>query len=129
VPKQSHSLLQGQDCNLLLEFQLAVDLRDLHVSYRDYDPDDNPPVLHQKDLLVMSDYPLYEKFAKLSQQEEDWGLLGSWEKIRDQQGWRSCLEDHCAELKGHRVVWRKEADPYQVRLLKSAQQQRLKSQC
>ncbi|MGV0025759.1 DNA phosphorothioation-associated putative methyltransferase [Phormidesmis priestleyi] len=112
-----------------LSTSMQVDLRDLHVSYRDYDPDDNPPVLHQKDLLVMSDYPLYEKFAKLSRQEEDWGLFGDWEKIRDQRGWRSCLEDHCAELKGHRVVWRKDADPYQVRLLKSAQRQRLKSQC
>lgn len=45
---------------------MQVDLRDLHVSYRDYDSNDNSPVLHQKDLLVMSDYPLYGKFAKLS---------------------------------------------------------------
>jgi DNA phosphorothioation-associated putative methyltransferase len=100
---------------------MQVDLRDLHVSYRDYDPDDNPPVLHQKDLLVMSDYPLYEKFAKLSRQEKDWGLLGDWEKIRDRRGWQKCLEDHCAELKGHRVVWRKDADPYRIKLLKSVQ--------
>ena len=96
-----------------------VDLRDLHVSYRNYDPVDNPPVLHQKDLLVMSDYPLYEKFAKLSRQEEDWDLLKDWEKIRDRRGWLKCLEDHCAELKGHRVVWQKDADPYRVKLVQS----------
>ncbi len=99
---------------------VQVDLRDLHVSYRDYDLGDNPPVLHQKDLLVMSDYPLYEKFAKLSRQEEDWGLLENWEKIRDRRGWLKCLENHCAELKGYRVVWRKDADPYRVKLMKSA---------
>lgn len=98
---------------------MQVDLRDLHVSYRDYDLDDNPPVLHQKDLLVMPDYPLYMKFAKLSRQEADWGLLEDWEKIRDQRGWQKCLEDHCAELKGHRMVWQKDADPYRVKLVRS----------
>ena len=102
-----------------LSTSMQIDLRDLHVSYRDYDPDDNPPVLHQKDLLVMSDYPLYEKFAKLSRQEEDWGLLENWKQIRDRRGWLKCLEDHCAELKGHRVVWQKDADPYRVKLVQS----------
>ena len=103
---------------------MQIDLQDLHVSYRDYDPDDNPPVLHQKELLVQPDYPLYEKFAKLSRQEADWGLLDDLGKVRDWRGWQKCLEDHCAELKGHRVVWRKDADPYRVKLVKSAQRQR-----
>ncbi|OUC12868.1 MAG: DNA phosphorothioation-associated methyltransferase [Alkalinema sp. CACIAM 70d] len=103
---------------------MQIDLRDLHVHYRDHDPNENPPVLHQKDLLVTPEYPHYEKFAKLSRQEEDWGLLDNWKRISDQQGWRSCLEEHCAELKGHRVVWCKDADPYRVKLLKSAQRQR-----
>ena len=107
-----------------LHTSMQIDLRDLHVHYRDYDPDENPPVLHQKDLLVSPDYPGYEKFAKLSRQEEDWGLLEDWKKIGDRRGWRSCLEDHCAELKGHRVVWCKDADPYRVKLLKSAQRKR-----
>ncbi len=98
---------------------MQIDLRDLHVHYRDHDPDGNPPVLHQKDLLVTSEYPHYEKFAKLSRQEEDWGLLEDWKRISDRRGWRSCLEEHCAELKGHRVVWRKDADPYRVKLVRS----------
>ncbi|PSB29143.1 DNA phosphorothioation-associated putative methyltransferase [Stenomitos frigidus] len=99
---------------------MQVDLRDLHVSDRDYDPEDNPPVLHQKDLLVLSDYPLYEKFAKLNRQEKDWGLLEDWQQISERRGWQKCLEDHCAELKGHRVVWQKDADPYQIKLIRSA---------
>jgi hypothetical protein len=53
---------------------MTVPLRDLHVRYRDYDAD-NPPLLHQKDQLLLPDYPHYEKFAKLSQQERNWGLL------------------------------------------------------
>lgn len=58
-----------------LRNSMQIDLQDLHVSYRDCDSEDNPSVLHQKELLVQSDYPLYEKFAKLSRQETDWGLL------------------------------------------------------
>lgn len=82
--------------------------------------DDNPPLLHQKDFLVTTDYPLYEKFAKLTRQQEDWGLLDDLEVIFDRRGWQKCLEDHCAELKGHRVVWRKDADPYQKKLVRSS---------
>jgi len=102
-----------------LHTTMQIDLRDLHVHYRDYDLSDNPPLLHQKDLLVAPDYPGYEKFAKLSRQEEDWGLLEDWKQIGDQRGWQKCLEDHCAELKGHRVVWQKDADPYRVKLVRS----------
>jgi DNA phosphorothioation-associated putative methyltransferase len=107
-----------------LRTSMQIDLQDLHVNYRDYDPEDNPPVLHQQLLLVQSDYPLYEKFAKLGRQEADWGLLDDLGKMRDRRGWQKCLEEHCAELKGHRVVWRKDADPYKVKLRKSSQRQR-----
>jgi DNA phosphorothioation-associated putative methyltransferase len=98
---------------------MQIDLRDLHVSYRDYDTDDDPPVLHHKDALLSPDYPLYEKFAKLSRQEEDWGLLDDLHAISHRQGWLRCLEEHCATLQGHRVVWRKDADPYRLKLLRS----------
>ncbi|WP_416670436.1 DNA phosphorothioation-associated putative methyltransferase [Egbenema bharatensis] len=102
---------------------MEIDLRDLHVHYRDYDPNDNPPLLHQKDSVVTADYPLYEKFAKLTRQETDWGLLDDLRLIYDYRGWQKCLEEHCAELKGHRVVWRKDADPYKVRLVQAARRQ------
>ncbi len=108
-----------------LRTSMQIGLQDLHVSYRDYAPEDNPPILHQKELLVQSDYPLHEKFARLSRQEADWGLLEDWKQIGDRKGWLKYLEDHCAELKGHRVLWRKDADPYRVKLVKSAQRQRI----
>ncbi len=109
-----------------LHTSMQIDLRDLHVSYRDYDTDDDPPVLHQKEALVTSDYPLYHKFAKLSRQESDWGLLDNLGAISHRQGWLRCLEDHCATLQGHRVVWRQDADPYRLKLLRSAVQARQK---
>ncbi|BAU43573.1 DNA phosphorothioation-associated putative methyltransferase [Leptolyngbya sp. O-77] len=103
-----------------LHTSMEIDLRDLRVHYQDYDPNDNPPLLHQKDSIVTADYPLYEKFAKLTRQEEGWGLLDDLRLIYDTRGWQKCLEEHCAELKGHRVVWRKDADPYRVKLVRSA---------
>lgn len=121
-PKITYLFYPGfdRDPHPALHTSMQIDLRDLHVHYRDFDRDHNPPLLHQKDLLVSADYPLYEKFAKLSRQEEDWGLLEDWKQISDHRGWQQCLEDHCAELKGHRVVWRKDADPYRMKLVRSS---------
>ncbi|PZV09746.1 MAG: DNA phosphorothioation-associated methyltransferase [Leptolyngbya sp.] len=106
-----------------LKTSMAISLRDLHVRYRDYDPD-NPPLLHQKDQTIASEYPAYAKFAKLSQQEQRWGLLDDVKAIFDQRGWEKCLLEHGAGLQGHRVVWRKDASDEQ----KQQVQARLRSQ-
>jgi DNA phosphorothioation-associated putative methyltransferase len=92
-----------------LKTSMVISLRDLHVRYRDYDSD-NPPLLHQKDQTLTPDYPDYAKFAKLSQQEQKWGLLDDVKAIFDRGGWEQCLLEHGAELKGHRVVRRKQTD-------------------
>ncbi|HBB34842.1 MAG TPA: DNA phosphorothioation-associated methyltransferase [Cyanobacteria bacterium UBA8803] len=109
-----------------LHTSMQIDLRDLQVIYRDYDTSDNPPILHRKETFVTPDYPLYERFAKLTRQEEDWGLLDHTHSIGTRQGWQKCLLDHCAQLQGHRVVWSKDADPYRIKLLRSARRQRSK---
>jgi DNA phosphorothioation-associated putative methyltransferase len=107
-----------------LHTSMQVDLRDLHVSYRDYDPTENPPILHWKEAYVLHDYPQRDRFAKLTQQETDWGLLDNPKKISKYQAWQHHLEIHCVVLKGHRIIWRKDADPYRIKLIKSAQRQR-----
>ena len=106
-----------------LKTSMAIALQDLYVRYRDYDPD-NPPLLHQKDQTLAPDYSAYAKFAKLSQQEQKWGLLDNVKAIFDRRGWERCLLDHGAELQGHRVVWRKDASDEQ----KQQVQSRLRSQ-
>jgi DNA phosphorothioation-associated putative methyltransferase len=58
-----------------LAMAMEVDLRDLSVNYRDYNREDNPPILHEKDLLLTSDYPHYQEFAWLTQQERDLEVL------------------------------------------------------
>ncbi|MEN9259530.1 MAG: hypothetical protein Q6L60_01080, partial [Thermostichus sp. HHBFW_bins_43] len=92
----------------------------------DFDLTDNPPLIHRKDALVLPDYPGYEKFAKLTRQEEDWGLLEDPRSIRYTQGWEDCLQQHGATLQGHRVIWRKDVDPYQKKLLQSQMRSRHK---
>ncbi|CAN1209487.1 DNA phosphorothioation-associated putative methyltransferase [Tumidithrix helvetica PCC 7403] len=102
-----------------MQASMQIDLRDLHVRYRDYHNSDDPPVLHCKETYVMPDYPQYEKFAKLTKQEENWGLLDNLKEITHFQSWQQTLRDRCAELQGHRIVWSKDADPEKVKLLKA----------
>ena len=122
VPKISYLFYPDFDTDPhpALQTSMQIDLRDLQVSYRDYDTSDNPPILHRKETFITPDYPLYEKFARLTHQEEKWGLLNQTNTIGTRKGWQKCLKEHCAELKGHRVYWRKDADPYRVKLLLSA---------
>ncbi|MEW6494563.1 MAG: DNA phosphorothioation-associated putative methyltransferase [Cyanobacteriota bacterium] len=122
VPKISYLFYPDFDADPhpALHTSMQIDLRDLQVVYRDYDTSENPPILHRKETFVMADYPLYEKFAKLTRQEENWGLLDHTSTIGTRKGWQKCLKEHCAELRGHRVYWRKDADPYRVKLLLSA---------
>jgi DNA phosphorothioation-associated putative methyltransferase len=109
-----------------LKTAMTVPLRDLHVRYRDYDVD-NPPLLHQKEQLLLPDYPHYDKFAKLSQQERNWGVLDDVKAIFDRRGWQQCLLEHGAELRGHRLVWRKDADDILKKQVRSRQRSRGRS--
>ncbi|QXE23716.1 hypothetical protein B6N60_02406 [Richelia sinica FACHB-800] len=111
----------------LLLKAMEVDLRDLHVTYREYDTADDPPILHCKDALVTPDYYQYEKLVRLTRQEEDWGLFDDWRNIGNLSGWQRCLREHCAEIKHHKLTWMKDADPYKVKLLKSAINNRRKN--
>ncbi len=107
-----------------LSASMQIDLRDLHVTYTDYEDDFNPPILHQKDTLVTSDYPLYSKFVKLSDREQDWGLLDNWHEIKRLHGWQKCLEEHCATIENYQLRWRKDADPYKLKLIQAALRQK-----
>ncbi len=120
-PKISYLLYHDFDKNAhpLLNTTMEVYLDGLRVYYQDYSDDNNPPVLHEKEKLVNEDYPLYEKFAKLTKKEKEWGLLDDLKAISRLRGWLSCLEEHCAMIKGHQLYWRPDADPYKVKLLRS----------
>ena len=104
----------------ILSKVMTIDLRDLHVTYQDYDLEDDPPILHQIEALVTADYPQYEKFVKLSYQEEDRGLLDNWKSISRLSGWKKCLKENYTVINGYKLGWCKDVDAYKLKLLKAA---------
>ncbi len=82
-----------------------VRIRDLEVDSRSYINSDNPPILHRKEEFVAEDYPGRAKFARLTAQEERFGLLGSDARlIGNAHAWTARLDEFGVRLKGHRVV-------------------------
>jgi hypothetical protein len=102
---------------------MHIDLRDLSVSYQDYSDMYNPPILLRKEAFVTASYPHYEKFAKLTRQEEKLGILdrGAVKKHRE---WVKCLEENCVKIKDHKLFWRSNADPEKLKILQQAASER-----
>jgi DNA phosphorothioation-associated putative methyltransferase len=87
---------------LALSIRTALDTQEIQVtSYIDHA---NPPVLHRKETFVDRDYPPREKFARLSAQEEAWGLLDYPADIGLLKGWQKRLDAAGVILRGHRVI-------------------------
>lgn len=86
-----------------LTASITIDLKTLYITHRDYSDRANPPVLHRKETFVTASYPLYEQFAKLTQQEEELGLLQQKTEIGTREGWKKCLAAHGVEIRGHEV--------------------------
>lgn len=82
----------------------VVNLRPLDVAPRDYRERANPPVLHRKELFVGDDYPLAEKFARLTAQKDRHGLLDEPQRIGTRQAWEARLAEAGWTLRGHRLV-------------------------
>jgi DNA phosphorothioation-associated putative methyltransferase len=120
-PKISYLYYPNFDTEIhpILATSMDVYLGSADFSFRDYRDSPNPPILHEKELLVMADYPNYDKLVRLTQLEKDWGLLEDRKAIERLQGWQKCLEENCATIKGYQILWRKDADPYKVRILRA----------
>lgn len=92
-----------KDPHPALSASLRVDLQTFNIRFTDYRNSANPPILHRKETFVARDHPLYERFAKLTAQEEradllevpGIGLRNTWQKLLEEEGWR---------LLGHRLV-------------------------
>lgn len=102
-----------------VENTMTINLNNLEINYRDYQDEDNPLVIHQKDHLVNPDYPNYDKFTKLTRQEQEWGLLTNSDHVSHQQDWLKCLAEKGATIQGHRLRWRQDLDPYKLKLLRA----------
>lgn len=81
-----------------------VKLGALRISYRNYESYENPPILHRKEELLGEDDPRRERFRRLTDQEERWGLFEEPERIGTQRGWEEALAKKGAEFRGSRLV-------------------------
>jgi DNA phosphorothioation-associated putative methyltransferase len=91
------------DAHPALYSALSVYLPKADYNYREYVDSENPPILHRKETLVDNTYPLYEKFAALTQQEDKRGLL-SRPDIGFKQSWERILEELAFRIRGHRLM-------------------------
>jgi DNA phosphorothioation-associated putative methyltransferase len=83
---------------------VKVNLRNLDLDCWDYVHSDNPPVLHRKEAFLTVDYPHYDRFARLTMQEEQHGLLDGTASIGTRLGWAKRLSEKGLCLRGHRLV-------------------------
>lgn len=90
-----------------LKGSLVIDLSNLHVKYLDYSNSDNPPILHRKEEFVSEDHSLKGKFARLTKQEERWGLFEDTHLIGTMQNWQNILDERGIYISGHRLMHKK----------------------
>ncbi len=83
---------------------LTVLLRTLEIRKREYRDSLNPPILHRKETFVLSDYPGYAKFQKLTMAEEKAGLLEDATSIGFRQQWESRVMEYGFRFRGHQLL-------------------------
>ncbi len=96
----------NKDAHPCLQSSLAVYLPRVDYGFRDFPHSENPPILHRKDALVVETYPLHQKFASLTHQEEKRALL-SRPDIGRKNYWERVLCQAGLEIRGHRLFRRK----------------------
>src|SRR5262245_57071114 len=72
---------------------VKLSLRSRELECYDYARSDNPPVLHRKEAFLHPDHPLHARFARLTRQEEEHGLLTDPATIGTRLGWQARLHE------------------------------------
>lgn len=86
------------------EESFLVKLGAREISYRSYSESANPPILHRKEEFLRLEDERRERFAKLTTQEERWGLYEEPERIGTMKGWTEVLTEKQAVFRGRRLV-------------------------
>jgi len=60
--------------------------------------------LHRKEAFLLPEHELYAKFARLTAQEEKYGLLDDASGIGTREGWSRRLAERGFKVKGHRLI-------------------------
>ena len=93
-----------KDPHPMLSGSTHIDLSTPRSHYRGYESADNPPILHRKEAFVSEDHPHCAKFARLTRQEERWGLFEDVNRIGTRAAWNELLARKGVALRGHRLV-------------------------
>jgi len=93
-----------RDPHPALRASLVVPLQSFRVDVRHYDTAQNPPILHRKEEFLAAGHPLRDKFARLTAQEERFGLYEQPSHIGTRDGWLTTLRKKHVLVRGHRVV-------------------------
>lgn len=81
-----------------LHKSVFVDLNEKRHRINDYTNTDNPPILHRKELMVLSDYPLFDEFEIITQEGESAGLYENSRIIGFKLGWEATINRAGYEL-------------------------------
>ena len=81
-----------------------VDLLNLKIIDKDYSSRSNPPILHRKELFIDKSDKNYQKFFKLTKQEEEAGLYTDITRIGTKKYWEELLSKNNFEIKNHKLV-------------------------
>ena len=87
-----------------LSYSVTLHLQTFRLRERDFEARENPPILHRKEEFVPQDHPLRERFARLTRQEERYGLFDEAWKIGLLRAWEERLAESGVALRGHRLV-------------------------
>ncbi len=93
-----------KDPHPALKEAVIVDLVTGKTRRDDYRARANPPVLHRKETFLPPEHPLYEKFSKLTRQEEEAGLLEDTSRIGFRLNWERALAEKGLGFKSHRLI-------------------------
>lgn len=86
----------------MLQRSVRVYLPRASFSIREYQSQQNPPILHRKDAFVTQGYPYYERFRRLTEQEEAAGLLSS-PTIGNLRSWQELLGARELQITDHEL--------------------------
>ena len=86
-----------------LRYTYVVDVPKGEIQFWNFEDRDNPPILHRKETFVAPDYHLFDKFRKLTVQEEKASLLSS-NSIGTRKNWEALLNSEGYRVSGHRLL-------------------------
>ena len=87
-----------------LQSAAVVNLASGRVKRINYDPAQNPPILHRKELLLPPDHPQVPMFAALTRQLEAAGLFRDARRIGFTREWQARLLSAGYEVRDHQLV-------------------------